>query len=199
MPGLFEGSNERLEFLGDAVLDLIVAQELVERFPEHPEGHLTQMRSSIVDGRSLASVGRRLEVGPWLLMGRGEAEKGGTDRDSNLANAVEALVAAVFLDQGYDAAQDFVLHIMREELDAIAQFEEPRRHPKSLLHESAMELGFRAPVYELVSQEGPDHAPTFTVRAVVDGRTVGTGEGPSKQEAEAEAATVALERLAGCD
>ena len=111
-PGVFSESNERFEFLGDAVLDLIVAQELVARFPDSPEGHLTQMRASLVNKASLAEIGGGLDLGSWLLVGRGEAEMGGFRRESNLASAFEALVAALFLDQGYDAARDFVVRVM---------------------------------------------------------------------------------------
>ena len=194
-PGVFEESNERLEFLGDSVLDLVVAEELTRRFPERPEGALTQMRASLVDRTALAGVGRRLGLGEWLVMGKGEAEIGGAERDSNLANAFEALLGALFLDEGYEAARGFALRALSEELDAVGDMERPPRHPKSLLHEAAMERGFPPPVYEEVGRSGPDHAPTFVARAVVDGREMGIGEGGSKQVAEAEAATEALERV----
>ena len=195
-PGVFEESNERLEFLGDSVLDLIIAEELTRRFPERPEGALTQTRASLVDKAALAGVGRRLRLGEWLVMGRGEAEIGGAERDSNLENAFEALLAALFLDRGYEAAREFALRALSDELDAVAGMESPPRHPKSLLHEAAMERGFAPPVYEEVGRSGPDHSPTFVARAVVDGRAMGRGEGGSKREAEAEAATAALQTLA---
>ena len=108
-PGVFEESNERLEFLGDAVLDLVIAEELTRRFPERPEGALTQMRASLVDKDALAGVGRRLGLGEWLVMGKGEAEIGGAERDSNLEDAFEALLGALFLDGGYEAARGFAL------------------------------------------------------------------------------------------
>ena len=194
-PGVFEESNERLEFLGDAVLDLVVADELTRRFPERPEGALTQMRASLVDKAALAGVGRRLELGEWLVMGKGEAEIGGAERDSNLENAFEALLGALFLDAGYEAARGFALRALSEELDAVADMENPPRHPKSLLHEAAMERSFAPPVYEEVGRSGPDHAPTFVARAVVNGKPMGIGEGGSKQAAEAEAATDAIRNL----
>ena len=106
-PGVFDESNQRLEFLGDAVLGLIVAQELLTRFPEWPEGRLTQVRASLVDGQSLSKIAARLGLGDWLVMGRGEIERGGSERRSNLADAFEALMGALFLDQGYDASRDF--------------------------------------------------------------------------------------------
>ena len=194
-PGVFEESNERLEFLGDSVLDLVVAEELTRRFPCHPEGTLTQMRASLVDKVALAGMGRRLGLGEWLVMGKGEAEIGGANRDSNLADAFEALVGALFLDGGYGEAREFALRAMSEELDVAADMESPLRHPKSLLHEAAMERGFPPPVYEEVERLGPDHAPTFVAQAIVGGRPMGRGEGSSKQAAEAEAAEAALERM----
>ena len=195
-PGVFKDSNERLEFLGDSVLDLVVAEELTRRFPERPEGALTQMRSSLVDKAALAGLGRKLGLGKWLVMGKGEDEIGGADRDSNLADAFEALLAALFLDGGYGAAREFALRAMSDALDAVADMDSPPRHPKSLLHEAAMERGFTPPVYEELERSGPDHSPTFVVQALVNGRPVGKGSGSSKHEAEAEAASEGLRTLA---
>ena len=194
-PGVFGESNERLEFLGDSVLDLVVAEELTRRFPDHPEGALTQMRASLVDKAALAGVGRRLGLGEWLVMGKGETEIGGAERESNLANAFEALLGALFLDGGYEAAREFSLCVMRDELDAVADMESPPRHPKSLLHEAAMERGFPPPEYEEVERLGSDHAPTFVAQAILNGRPMGRGEGGSKQAAEAEAAAKAIKNL----
>ena len=194
-PGVFPESNERLEFLGDSVLDLVVAQELVARFPDRPEGQLTQMRASLVDRTSLAAVGGRLDLGAWLVMGRGEFERGWAERESNLADAFEALLAAVFLDQGYQNARDYVLRVMGAELDSVADADGPMRHPKSLLHEAAMERGYSPPVYREIARTGPDHAPTFTVQALLDGKPIGAGEGRSRQDAEACAAASALREL----
>ena len=194
-PGVFRESNERLEFLGDAVLDLIVAQELVARFPDSPEGHLTQMRASLVNKSSLAETGGRLDLGSWLIVGKGEAELGGIRRESNLASAFEALVAALFLDQGYDAAREFVIRVMEADLDSVGDLGRPLHHPKSLLHEAAMDRGYSPPSYEVVGRHGPDHGPTFTVEALLDGKPMGRGEGRSKQEAESAAAEQALSLL----
>ena len=191
-PGVFSESNERLEFLGDAVIDLIVAQELVARFPDSPEGHLTQMRASLVNKTSLAEIGGRLDLGSWLIVGRGEADLGGIRRESNLASAFEALVAALFLDQGYDAAREFVIRVMEADLDSVGDLGRPLHHPKSLLHEAAMDRGYSPPIYEVVGRHGPDHGPTFTVEALLDGKPMGRGEGRSKQEAESAAAEQAL-------
>ena len=194
-PGVFDESNQRLEFLGDAVLGLIVAQELVTRFPDWPEGRLTQVRASLVDGRSLAKIAARLGLGDRLVMGRGEIERGGGERPSNLADAFEALVGALFLDQGYDASRDFAIRVMAAELDAAGESETAPRHPKSLLHEAAMERGYGPPVYKTINMDGPSHDPTFTVQAIVNGSPLGTGQGRSKQAAGAEAALAALSAL----
>ena len=194
-PGVFKESNERFEFLGDAVLDLIVAQDLVARFPDSPEGHLTQMRASLVNKTSLAEIGGSLDLGNWLVVGKGEAELGGIRRESNLASAFEALVAALFLDQGYDAARDFVVRVMEADLDSVGDLGRPLHHPKSLLHEAAMDRGYSPPIYEVVGRHGPDHGPTFTVEALLDGKPMGRGEGRSKQEAESAAAEQALSLL----
>ena len=194
-PGVFEESNERLEFLGDSVLDLVVAEELTRRFPSAPEGALTQIRAALVDKTALAGIGRRLGLGEWLVMGKGEAEIGGADRDSNLEDAFEALLGALFLDGGYDSAREFALRVMADELDAVGGMESPPRHPKSLLHEAAMERGFAPPVYEELERSGPDHSPTFIAQALVNGKPSGKGEGGSKREAEAEAAAAALGKM----
>ena len=196
-PGVFDESNQRLEFLGDAVLGLIVAQELLTRFPEWPEGRMTQVRATLVDGQSLAKIGARLGLGDWLVMGRGEIERGGSERRSNLADAFEALMGAMFLDQGYDASREFALRVMGPELDLAGEAETAPRHPKSLLHEAAMEHGYGPPKYETVDMYGPSHDPIFTVQAVVNGVAVGTGQGRSKKSAGAEAAVEALRKLSG--
>ena len=196
-PGVFDESNQRLEFLGDAVLGLIVAQELLTRFPEWPEGRLTQVRASIVDGQSLAKIAARLGLGDWLVMGRGEIERGGSERRSNLADAFEALMGALFVDQGYDASRDFAIRVMGSELELAAEAETAPRHPKSLLHEAAMERGYGPPFYETIDMDGPSHDPTFTVQAMVNGVALGTGQGRSKKSAGSEAAEAALGALRG--
>ena len=191
-PGVFEESNQRLEFLGDAVLGLIVAQELMTRFPEWPEGRMTQVRATLVDGQSLSKIGGRLGLGNWLVMGRGEIDRGGSERRSNLADAFEALVGALFLDQGYGASREFALRVMGPQLELAAEADTAPRHPKSLLHEAAMERGYGPPVYKTVDMQGPSHDPTFTVQAVVNGVAMGAGQGRSKKSAGTEAAVEAL-------
>ena len=163
-PGVFDESNQRLEFLGDAVLGLIVAQELLTRFPEWPEGRLTQVRASLVDGQSLSKIAARLGLGDWLVMGRGEIERGGSERRSNLADAFEALMGALFLDQGYDASRDFAVRVMGVELDLAGEAGAAQRHPKSLLHEAAMERGYGPPVYETIDMDGRVTTPSSRSR-----------------------------------
>ncbi len=194
-PDVFAESNDRLEFLGDAVIDLVIAQELVTRFPNFHEGSLTQTRATLVDKSALAAIGRRLGLGEWLIMGKGERERGGAERDSNCADAFEAVVGAVFADQGYDAAREFILRAMRDELRSLSVLKAPQRHPKSLLHEAAMTRGLSPPVYEQTARKGPDHMPVFCVRVLLNEKTAGEGRGGSKREAEAQAAEDALNKL----
>ena len=188
-PGALAESNGRLEFLGDAVLGLIVAEALVERFPDRTEGFLTQVRASLVDKATLARVGKRLGLGDLLALGKGEIERGGRERASILADTFEATLGALFLDGGYAAAREFALRALEPEVETAANAPDAPRHPKSLLHEAAMLRGFGPPKYVTVESEGPDHAPTFTVEAVVGGR------GGSKKSAGAEAALAAWREM----
>ena len=193
-PDELDESNERLEFLGDAVIGLVVAEELYRRRPREPEGGLTALRADLVRGQTLARVARSLDLGPQILMGRGEAESGGRDRDSNLADALEAVTGAVFQDQGYEAARGFVLKAMAEEL-ASSSLPGRETNPKSALQELVQSMDGSLPVYRIVAASGADHARTFDVEVLVSGRPVGRGTGPRKSEAEQAAARQALEAL----
>ncbi|MCY4578145.1 MAG: ribonuclease III [Chloroflexi bacterium] len=186
--------NERLEFLGDAVLGAAIAQELYARHPEQQEGVLTSMRSSIVRGETLADVARRLELGRHLLMGAGEVSTGGCERASNLAAAFEAIVGAVFLDQGYESARLFCLDKLGSHIASLNATPNPQ-HPKSALQELVQGKRLPAPKYRIIDTEGQPHAPTFTAEVVVDGAVLGTGTGRSKSLAEQEAAREALAAL----
>ena len=188
------GSNQRLEFLGDAFIGLAVAREVYRRHPQLDEGVLTELRSHVVRGQTLASVARRLKLGEHLLLGQGEADSGGRDRDSNLAAVLEALVGAVLVDQGYRAAQRFVLRVLKPELVLVGPRRVPR-DPKSQLQERMQHDGRTAPRYEVMSTEGPAHRRLFTVRVVVDGKVVSTGEGGRKVDAERQAAVEALKGM----
>lgn len=193
-------SYERLEFLGDAVLQLVISAHLYRRFPDADEGRLTKARASLVRGETLAQAARRWGLGRRLLVGRGVETSGGRDQDSVLAAAVEAVIAAVYLDQGLEAAGEFVgLHLM-DELAALAgslsQGGPPPENPKSRLQEYLQGQGRPTPIYRVAHREGPDHCPVFTIEAVVDGQVVGAGRGGKKAEAERAAAESALAALA---
>lgn len=188
------GSYERLEFLGDAVLSLAVTLQLFTECPQLPEGELTKLRSSLVRGTTLADVARRLGLGQHLKLGRGEEATGGHDRDSNLEAALEALVGALFLDQGFDTAREFVVRVLEEETGALLA-DGVSDDPKSRLQEVAQGMGEAPPSYRLVQEGGPDHRKSFLVEAVLGGRVVGRGRGKRKLEAEREAAQEALRGL----
>lgn len=193
-PEQASGSNQRMEFLGDAVIDLVVARELYEHLPGLDEGDLTELRSQVVRGQALARVARRLGLGQYLLLGQGEAGAGGGDRDSNLAAALEALVGAVFLDRGYAASQRLVSRILESEM-AQVRSEGASKDPKSQLQERMQRDGKGTPGYQVVSAEGPPHQRSFTVQVVVDGQPLGTGQGPRRVDAERQAALQALKAV----
>jgi ribonuclease-3 len=182
---------ERLEFLGDAVLNLVVSDHLFRQYPEHSEGELAKQRARLVNETALAHLGRRLQLGGYLLLGKGEEKGGGRDRPSLLADAVEAVLGAVYVDAGYGVAHAVAKRWLEELLQSV-----PGRVTdfKSLLQERLQESG-RLPRYQIVEAEGPDHARSFRVRVEVDGRVVGEGRGHSKKEAEQAAAEEALRWL----
>lgn len=187
-------SNQRLEFLGDAVISLAISRHLFERFPHLPEGELTKLRAALVAAPTLARRARALGVGEMLRLGRGEAAMGGRDRDSNLADAFEALVAAVFLDGGLDQAAALVIRELGPEVAAARAGRLHPNHKAQLLEWAQREVG-SPPVYRVVEVTGPPHAPQYRVEVLVGGRVVGTGTGTSKRAAEQEAAGDALARL----
>ena len=193
-PGSSLESYERMEFLGDAVLELAVSTALYDRLPSLSEGELTKLRSQLVCGESLAAAARSIGLGDALLLGRGEETTGGRSRYTILAAAFEALVAAVFLDQGYQHARDFVLETLASPLDQACRDGAPRENPKSALQELLQGLGEPAPTYRLAGASGPDHRPVFTVEALLDGEVIGRGEGGRKSDAERAAAQDALDR-----
>lgn len=186
------GSNERLEFLGDAVLDLIVTRELFNRFPDRTEGDLSKIRAEVVAETALAETGRALGLGPRLRLGKGEAASGGRDRASLLADATEAVVAAVYLDGGEEAARKLVLRLLGHRIDA-AVLDPGRADHKTRLQEQAARLGLDPPCYE-VAAAGPDHDKQFRA-AVSVGAVSGRGEGTTKKMAEQQAARAAWAEL----
>ena len=192
-------SNERLEFLGDAVLSLVMSEALFKRHRYEPEGVLTTRRAAIVSTRGLARIARRLAIGDALILGQGAENSGERGRSSVLAGLFESIAAAVYLDRGLDAARAFILGAAAPELDAALPID-ALKAPKSRLQERAFATSGRAPSYRIVSSEGPDHDRRFVVEVSVDGTTLGEGEGRSRREAEtmaAEAALAALERGVG--
>ena len=188
-------SYERMEFLGDAVLGLVVSAELYRRCPHLPEGELTKGRAALVRRETLAGVARRLGLGDFLLLGRGEETAGGRSRDSILAAAFEALVAAVYLDQDYAEARVFLLRVMGQEMEGFFREGAPPEDPKSRLQEYVQGLGRPSPRYRVVSSGGPDHDPLFVVEVLVEDQVAGTGQGGKKVDAERAAAQDALQGL----
>ena len=189
-------SYERMEYLGDAVLGLVISDELYRRCPDMPEGELTKSRSALVRRETLSLVAQKTHLGDYVRLGKGEESSGGRQRDSILAAVLEAVVAAVYLDRDYQEAKRFILDIMAEELDAIFSIGIIEENPKSYLQEFVQAHGSSSPSYRLVSSEGPDHGPLFTVEVLVEGEVLGIGQGGSKSNAESTAARMAMARLA---
>ena len=184
--------NERLEFLGDAILGAIVAEELYRAFPAVPEGSLTLMRAELVRQAGLARWARRFDLGRHLVLGRGEEQRGGRERDALLASAFEALIGAVYLDHGYAAAQRIVADLVADALPELSPSARAQ-DPKSELQYRVQARFHSLPSYEVRSMEGPVHQPVFTVEVTADGGVSGMGAGASKQAAEQEAARQALD------
>jgi ribonuclease-3 len=190
-------TNERLEFLGDSVLGLVVTEELFRRHPELPEGQLAKLRAAVVNSRALAEVARGLGIGRFLRLGRGEEASGGRDKSSILADAVEALIGAVYLDLGTEPTRLVVLRLFADLLDESARLGAGLDWKTSLQELSAgRSLG--VPEYQ-VTESGPDHAKAFHAVALVGGQSVGEGEGRSKKEAEQRAAERAWTVLSASD
>jgi ribonuclease-3 len=183
--------NERLEFLGDAVLELIMTDYLYRTYPDKPEGELTAIRAALVNTHTLAEVADHLQVNDYLLMSRGEAKDSGRARQYILANTFEALIGAIYIDQGYDAARSFVAAQLFDRVETVVT-ERLWQDPKSRFQELAQEHASVTPQYETLSQSGPDHDRVFTVGVFLRQEKVAEGEGRSKQEAEQAAAKHAI-------
>lgn len=186
-------NNQRLEFLGDAALGLVVAERLAQRYPEAREGDLTRWRAALVSEGPLARRAREVGLGPCMLLGRGEDTGGGRDRPSLLSDTLEAVVGAAFLNGGLDAARSIVTTVMGERIDRIAEV--ARLDPKSKVQEKIQAVSTEGPVYHLVRTTGPDHAKRFKVEIRLGEQVLGSGEGSSKKGAEKAAALEALEHL----
>ncbi len=186
--------NERLEFLGDAVLELIVTENLFNKFPDFPEGELTSIRAALVNYQILAVVAKNIELDSFILLSRGEAKDVGKAREVISANAFEALLGAVYLDSGYDAAKKFIEIFVMVQLQEIID-KKLYKDPKSLLQEIAQDKFKITPTYIVLSERGPDHAKIFQIGVHFGDKLIAEGEGLSKQEAEVEAAKNALHNL----
>jgi ribonuclease-3 len=189
------GSNERLEFLGDAVLGLIVTDYLYRTYPEMPEGELAKVRASVVNSAALAELAAELDIGVALLLGKGEDQSGGRDKPSILADAMEALIGAVYLDQGWSGSETMVMRLLGDRIEAAAAGPGGQDY-KTRLQELCARTFDQLPVY-VVEDEGPDHAKEFSAVVHVRGRPRGSGRGRSKKQAEQAAARQAWENLLG--
>jgi len=186
--------NERLEFLGDAVLELITSQFLFEKFPRKPEGELTSIRSALVCGKNLARVAKKLNLGKFLFLSRGEAAAGGNKKNHILANVFEAFLGALFLDSNLQTCEKFLRENLLGATDQILR-ENLHKDAKSLFQEIAQEKEKTTPHFKLLSATGPDHEKKFLMGAFLGDQKVGEGSGSSKQKAETSAAAAALKNL----
>lgn len=186
-------SNERLEFLGDAILEHIVSYDLFKKFPDKAEGYLTTLRANLVNTKNLFQVAKNLDLGTFLFLSRGEEESGGRTNESLLADTVEALIGAIYIDQGFEAASTFIDQNVISHLET--KLHEPLKDPKSRLQEKVQAKKLPSPTYKVVGSVGPDHNKLFKVEVKVEGRVLGIGEGKNKAEAQQKAAVAALEKL----
>ena len=184
--------NERLEFLGDAVLELVVTEYLYNNYP-NPEGELTNWRAALVNANILSQISNEFSLNDFVLLSRGEAKDTGRARQYILANAIEALIGSIYLDQGYEPSKKFIDRFVLKELPTIIE-KRLYRDPKSLFQEYAQEHVGVTPTYEVLEEWGPDHARNFKIGVFLDKEMAGSGQGPSKQEAQQEAAKDALQK-----
>ena len=191
-PDFYLTNNERLEFLGDAVLELVVTEDIYQNYPEKPEGELTNWRAALVNSKFLGKLARDLDFNDFLLLSKGEAKELGKARLYILANTFEALIGAVYLDRGYKACQEFIKKHLIPKLPDILQ-KGAFKDAKSRFQEEAQERTGTTPSYKVLEEWGPDHAKHFIIGVFLDKELIAKGEGSSKQEAEEEAAKNALE------
>lgn len=191
--GEIKSHNERLEFLGDSVLGLAMADFLYHRFPTHPEGPLSQLRSRLVDANACAHFLKKLHLSEYILLGRGERLGDGNTKISILADAFEALLGAIFLDGGFISAKSFLLSHFGEEVENLT--ESPSRNYKAELQDYSQKKFQKTPTYKVLEEKGPDHAKIFSVAVLIDNQEAGIGLGESKKQAEQQAAFDALSKL----
>lgn len=187
-------SNERLEFLGDSILSFVISEHLYQTYPQFNEGILTNVRSLVVNTKSLAAIAKEFEFGELLMLSRGEEESKGRQNDSLLANSVEAFLGALYLDQGIEAIRAFMLPIFTPKIETIVT-NKAFKDPKSMLQEYVQAQKQNSPQYKVLVEEGPPHAKVFTIGVYVQDTLVGQGTGKSKQQAEEHAAQEALNQL----
>ena len=192
--GVASEHNQRLEFLGDSVLGLVLSQKLFEKFPDADEGVLTKSRAKLVNASSLAEHARKLNLGAHLILSRGEETSGGRERASALADTFESLLGAIFLDGGFDAAREFILREFATDFSTLAE-SSGIENPKGELQELLQSRSPNAPEYQLISAEGPDHNRQFICAVLHDGKELARGSGKSKKAAESDAALAALKKL----
>jgi ribonuclease-3 len=187
------GTNERLEFLGDAILEFVVSFSIYNKFPNEEEGYLTALRANLVNTKNLSQVAEKLNLGKEIYLSKGEEEGGGRINPSLLADTVEAVIGAIYLDQGISASQKFIEENILIDVDQKAKA--PLKDPKSLLQEVVQAQKLQAPRYNIVSEVGPDHNKEFTIEVIIDGKAKAKGVGKSKSEAEQDAASNALKNM----
>ncbi|MFA4844062.1 MAG: ribonuclease III [Candidatus Margulisiibacteriota bacterium] len=188
--------NERLEFLGDAVLKLVMTEYLYNKFPELAEGDLTKIRASVISDDTLAQIGLKVELGEFLLLSANEIKSGGQKRKSNVANVFEALLGAIYLDAGLGKARDLIVESLRDEVDKVSRVGYIRDF-KSALQEYAQKQHLELPHYRVIKETGPRHRRVFWMEVKLKGRRYGIGRGANKKEAEQRAAAVALKKIKG--
>ncbi len=185
--------NERLEFLGDSVLDLVVSEYIFNKYPNHPEGELAKIRSVVVSTTMLAEKAREISLGDYILLGKGEEQSGGRTRDSILADTFEAVVGSIYLDQGFNQARTFILDLLIPNINDVEVGAHIQDY-KTLLQELVQKETNQRPSYEVINEEGPDHKKIFTVQVKIENKILGIGKGNSKKEAEQQAAQNAIEK-----
>ncbi len=193
-PETVREDNERIEFLGDAVLQLCISDILIKKFPEYNEGQLSKVRAAMVNEQPLAGLAREYRIGDFMLLGKGEENSGGRDKDSILGNAIEAIIGSIYLDGGYESALRFIETSFQPLVDEWIECPLYMDY-KSLLQETSQSRFKLVPQYQIVSESGPDHDKTFTIEISINDTTITAGTGKNKKEAEQDAARKALDKL----
>lgn len=187
------GTNERLEFLGDAILEFVVSKYIYEKYKDKEEGYLTSLRANLVNTKNLAEIANKLKIGEQIYLSKGEEDGGGRTNTSLLADTIEAIIGALFLDQGLKVAENFIEENILIDVDKKTR--NSLKDPKSLLQEKIQAKGFSAPKYQVKDEVGPDHNKIFTIEVIIDNKAKAIGKGKSKSEAEQDAASKALENM----